>query len=144
MDVKETILKCIQDSEFSKTKIKIIYNSEYEKGMFSSLQTGLMKISDCVWLLYHFVDQPHLPADFYSDFIDQINNAYQWIQPQYKGIKGHPIIIHKSIFPIIFDSNSISLKEISQSQKIKKKIWNCDYPQVVEDIDTQDDYQKLT
>jgi molybdenum cofactor cytidylyltransferase len=112
--------------------------------MFSSLQVGLREISDCDWLLYHFVDQPHLPQGFYSKFIDQIEKAYNWIQPQDKDQKGHPILIHKSLFPDILDSNSTSLKEISHLHEIKKKIWNCKYPQVVEDIDTKEDYQKLT
>ena len=111
--------------------------------MFSSLQVGLKQMSTCDWLLYHFVDQPHLPQNFYTGLINQIEKYYHWIQPEYNTKKGHPILLHNSMFPKILDSTSTSLKEISQSSEIKKKIWNCSYPQVVEDIDTNEDYQKL-
>jgi molybdenum cofactor cytidylyltransferase len=143
-EVEETVNKIIIKSNFDKDKINLIYNSEYEKGMFNSLQTGLKDLSDCEWLLYHFVDQPHLPAQFYSDFINQIEDTYNWIQPAFGNKKGHPILLHYSLFPKILDSNSTSLKNLSHLLEIKKKIWNCNYPQIVEDIDTKDDYQKLT
>ena len=112
--------------------------------MFLSLQTGLKKISNCDWLLYQFVDQPHIPEIFYKEIIKQIDNNIDWIQPAYNQKKGHPILLRKSLFSVILDSKIKSLKEISQSSIIKKKIWNCTYPQVVEDIDTREDYQRLT
>jgi molybdenum cofactor cytidylyltransferase len=142
--IEDEVNKCILNSKFNQNKIKLIYNSEFEKGMFSSLQVGLKDMSDCDWLLYHFVDQPHLPARFYSDFINQIDDSYNWIQPEYDQNKGHPILLNKSLFSQLLDSRVNSLKEISLSQSINKKIWTCKYKQVVEDIDTQDDYQKLT
>lgn len=111
--------------------------------MFSSLQAGLKELSDCDWLLYHFVDQPHLPAQFYVEFTEQIDESFDWIQPQYSDKKGHPILLNKSLFSQILDSKINSLKEINQSRSINKKIWHCTYSQVVEDIDTKDDYQKL-
>ena len=94
--------------------------------------------------MYHFVDQPHLHQQFYSEFIKQIETKFNWIQPEYNIKKGHPILLHSSLIPNILDSNSTSLKEISHLPEIKKKIWNCKYPQIVEDIDTNEDYQKLT
>ena len=143
-EVEDAVNNYIRDFNFNKDKIKLIYNSEFEKGMFSSLQVGMREISDCDWLLYHFVDQPHLPKIFYQEFINQTDNNFNWIQPKSNQIKGHPILINKSLFPNILDSNLATLKAISHSSEIIKKIWNCTYPQVVEDIDTQEDYQKLT
>ena len=143
-DVEEEVNHCIRDSKFNQDKIKIIYNSEFEKGMFSSLQVGLNELLDCNWLLYHFVDQPQIPQKFYQDFIIQIEENYDWIQPHYGNKNGHPILINKSLFLQILNSKINSLKEISRAQSVKKKFWNCKYPKVVEDIDTKEDYQKLT
>jgi CTP:molybdopterin cytidylyltransferase MocA len=143
-EVKYEINNFINKTNINNSKIQIIDNPGFETGMFSSLQTGLKELSMCDWLIYHFVDQPHLPANFYPEFIDQIENGYDWIQPQYNHKKGHPILLNKSLFVKILDLKIESLKEIGQSQSTKKKIWNCTYPQVVEDIDTQEDYQKLT
>lgn len=123
---------------------KLIINEDFENGMLSSLQAGLKQMSDCDWILYHFADQPHLPQKFYTEFINEIENEYNWIQPEYNQKKGHPVLLNKSIFPKILDSQYSSLKEISRLSKIKRKTWKCNFPQVVEDIDTKDDYQKLT
>ena len=141
--VEEAINKYIRDSKFNENKINLIYNSEFEKGMFNSFQAGLKEMCDCDWLLYHFVDQPHLPVNFYSDFNNQIDISFNWIQPVNENKKGHPILIHNSIFPNILNSKSISLKDISYLTEVQKKFWNCDYPQVIEDIDTKEEYQKL-
>jgi len=141
--VEETIKKCISDFNYYQHKIKLILNDQFEQGMFCSMQAGLKEMSDCDWLLYHFVDQPHLPPQFYHEFIGQIEKSYNWVQPEYNNKKGHPILLHNSLFPKILNLKSTSLKDISHSSEIKKKIWNCDYPQIIEDIDTKEDYQKL-
>ena len=143
-EVKYEIKMFINEANLDKSKIQIIYNPDYEKGMYSSLLAGLKDLLDCDWLLYHFVDQPHIPAGFYTDFTKQIEDSLDWIQPKYNQMKGHPILLKKSLFGQILESKINSLKEISQSRSIKKKIWNCAYPQIVEDIDTKEDYQKLT
>ena len=143
LEVEGAVKNCVQEFNFNKDKVNLIYNSDYEKGMFTSLQVGLKELPDIDWLLYHFVDQPHLPVNFYSDFLKQIDNSFNWIQPVYENKKGHPILIHNLLFPKILDSKSTSLKEISYLTETHKKFWNCDYPQVIEDIDTKEDYQKL-
>ncbi len=78
-------------------KIQFVFNPDYDKGMFTSLQTGLKALKNSEWILYHFVDQPILPTVFYHDFVKQINPGFHWIQPVYKGKKGHPIIIHNTL-----------------------------------------------
>ena len=47
-------------------KIKFAYNESFRKGMFTSLQKGISAAQNCDWILYHFVDQPGLPNDFYT------------------------------------------------------------------------------
>lgn len=143
-EVETEIKNYFKDNTEILEKLILIHNSNYKNGMFFSLQIGLNKMTDSDWIIYHFVDQPHLPSRFYSEFTKEIDIDYQWIQPQYKARKGHPILIHNSIFSKILDTKRTSLKDISQSSAIRRKIWNCDYPHVVKDIDTNEDYQKLT
>ena len=64
-----------------KHRVVCVYNSNYEKGMFTSLQTGLKELTDSNWVLFHFVDQPFHKEKFYKDFISQIDENYDWIQP---------------------------------------------------------------
>jgi molybdenum cofactor cytidylyltransferase len=124
--------------------IKFVFNENYIQGMFTSLKKGITEAKDSNWIFYHFVDQPTLPEKFYYDFIKQIDDDFNWIQPTYDNCKGHPILLHSSIYQYILKAdNSSSLKRISQNQKVKKKYWNCAYPQVLEDIDTNEDLENL-
>jgi molybdenum cofactor cytidylyltransferase len=121
-------------------KVNFIYNESYFDEMFTSLQKGISSIRDKDWVLYHFVDQPGLPPDFYSDFINQTDNNSNWIQPVYKNCKGHPILLHKDLFPLIMNqSPGSTLRSVSQNQIVKKKYWECNYPEIFQDIDTEED-----
>jgi molybdenum cofactor cytidylyltransferase len=134
----------IEESLNVTSRIRCVFNGNYEQGMFTSLKRGLQESSNSDWVVYHFVDQPILPTKFYSEFIDQINMEYNWIQPAYNDVKGHPILLSQSIFPIIInEENRSSLKNVSQNTKVKRRIWNCCYPQVLYDIDTKKDFEKI-
>jgi molybdenum cofactor cytidylyltransferase len=123
--------------------ISIVVNQEYEKGMFTSLQCGLKQLRNSEWILYHFVDQPGLPDLFYKEFAGQVDDNFNWIQPEYKNKKGHPIVFDKEIFSLITNASAKkNLNNISKHPQVKKKFWKCNYPQVLQDIDTQQDYQK--
>ena len=136
-----------QDSLLS--KIRFVENPVYEEGMFTSLKKGIKEIKDSdqsfpgtSWVIYHFVDQPGLSADFYSDFIKQIDGSYNWVQPSYKNEKGHPILLKKELFNIILQAEDDSnLREVSMNPVVKKKIWECSYKNILQDLDTPEDYQ---
>jgi molybdenum cofactor cytidylyltransferase len=122
------------------SNIEFVVHSEYEKGMFTSLQAGLKTAKNSDWILYHFVDQPGLPKQFYIDFIKQIDNEHNWIQPAIKNQKGHPILIHKSLFDLIISSSpESSLREISKNEVVSKKFWNSDNEEILQDFDTKED-----
>jgi molybdenum cofactor cytidylyltransferase len=125
-------------------KLNFTFNESFQKGMFTSLQKGISEASNCDWILYHFVDQPGLPENFYLDFIKQADSNYNWIQPVNKDQKGHPILLGKELFDLIADSSPGSnLREISKSSKVKKKYWECSYTEIFQDIDTEEDYLKV-
>ena len=128
----------------SEDKIVFVSNPEFEKGMFVSLQAGLKKAKECDWLLYHFVDQPHLPPKFYSEFVSKIDDKYDWIQPAFNERKGHPVLIKNSLFKILIEAGeNSSLKELTNGKKVNKKIWNCNYSEILNDLDTPQDYEEL-
>lgn len=131
------------------SKVRFAENKEYENGMFTSLQRGLREIADPYtpspatrWVIYHFVDQPGLPVDFYTDFIKQIESSYNWIQPSYNKQNGHPVLLNNELFGIILETDKkASLREVSKMQLVKKKIWECSYKNILQDLDTPDDFQ---
>lgn len=124
-------------------KIKFVFNEEFSKGMFSSLQKGSEVCSDVDWILYHFIDQPSLPAKFYNNFVQQIKEQYDWIQPVIDGRKGHPILFGNKMKEKIIGANlNSNLRDLSQ-QEINKKYWQCHFKQIFDDIDNIDDYNNL-
>jgi len=126
-----------------KNRIDIVYNDNFEMGMFSSLQKGLSQCGNADWVLYHFVDQPDLPTEFYYEFIDEIDDTYDWIQPMNEGRKGHPILFSKNCYSTILQTPADSnLRDVS-ANITKKKYWDCAYKQIFSDIDTQEDYLKI-
>ena len=125
--------------------IQFIHNPDYEKEMFSSLQCGLEAMKGEEWAMYHFVDQPGLPITFYEDFSFQCDPNYQWVQPVFFEEKGHPILLHQSVFKDIINSPiQSSLKEYKKTFNPKTKLWKCDYPEILQDIDTFEEYESLT
>lgn len=140
--VKNEVIKHLSNDEIS--KIIFVFNDIYRAGMFSSLQCGLISISQTDWILYHFVDQPSIPISFYNEFVKQLSKEVNWIQPSYKNILGHPILYNKKVANMILQlSENNSLRVLSNDQQIIKQIWDCNYPQVLEDIDTIEQFNNL-
>lgn len=136
----ETELKSLPQND----KIKTVFNENFKDGMFSSLQVGLNNSLNSDWILYHFIDQPNLQTTFYEDLFSQIEDSFDWIQPQFDQKNGHPILLNKRMMSIINSSPKTSnLKEISSQTGIRKKYWLCKHPQILNDVDTVDNYIKL-
>lgn len=125
-------------------EIRCVLNPNYLEGMFSSLKKGMEASDNLKWILYHQVDQPNLPSEFYKEFKEQIDNKYDWIQPRFNQKNGHPIIFGKSLIKKIkLARNDSNLRVIRNSSDIKKKYWECEYQEIFTDIDTKQDLDKL-
>jgi molybdenum cofactor cytidylyltransferase len=125
-------------------KVKFVYNESFQTGMFTSLQKGIAEAKSCEWILYHFVDQPGLPNDFYTNFTNQIDSEHNWIQPSYHNKNGHPVLIKNDLFELIINSsNNSNLREINKNAVVKRKFWKCDYNEIFQDIDTEEDYKSI-
>jgi molybdenum cofactor cytidylyltransferase len=142
-DLPNSLIPINLDIKILYANIKFIINPNYMEGMFGSLQTGLHHMNSSDWILYHFVDQPQLSVSFYHDFSKQIDNKYDWIQPLYKGRKGHPIILNKRVAnKIKKERNDSNLKSFSRKKFIRKNLWNCHYPQILVNYNTPEDLKR--
>ncbi len=138
-EVEATIKFAFYDGNFF-PRVDLVYNPDYEKGMFTSLQAGLKTIGNSDWVLYHFVDQPFHDKKFYKELISKVNSDCDWIQPVYKEKEGHPVLFRSSITALVNSSpqNSI-LRTIRDLPSVKKYYWNCNYPNILKDYDTPED-----
>ena len=125
-------------------KIAWQYNPEYKKGMLTSLQAGLKTVEDAEWVLYHFVDQPNIPTDFYNKFAAQADRSFDWIQPCYSGKSGHPILISQKLIPAILNLNTEqSLRDLETIMQVNRTYWNCNYKEILQDFDTPEQLEQL-
>ncbi len=118
-----------------------VYNENYREGMLHSLKTGIRHLkSDADWILYHFIDQPHLPDTFYGEFIAQIDNSFNWIQPSFNERGGHPLLLKNTLCDgILRLEEGQTLKNMSHATGTKKRYWECPYPEILNDFDRPED-----
>ena len=124
--------------------IHLLFNDNWEKGMASSLQTGLESIpAECSGILLMLCDQ----ALIETEHLRKLSNTWQndktkIVVSQYSDTHGVPAILPRKLFPEIQnlrgDSGAKSL--FSQHKDILVAV---DIPQAETDIDTQEDYMKL-
>jgi len=125
-------------------KLEIISNESYDDGMFTSLQGGIRAALDYPYLLYHFVDQPALPKSFYFELREKLDSDCGWIQPVYDERSGHPLLISGVLYETIVNAGQDdNLRKILTSAKESRCRWRCDYPEILDDIDTQEDYNMV-
>jgi molybdenum cofactor cytidylyltransferase len=137
-----SIKKSLHEKE--NNHVHFILNDNYRAGMFSSLQCGLKSIINADWILYHFVDQPSLPVSFYKEFVEQLPEEINWFQPSFNNKAGHPIFFERNAANIILKlSENSSLRDLCNDQRIIKQIWYCSYPEILQDVDTVEDFNNL-
>ncbi len=124
------------------SKVNWCYNKDYKQGMFSSLQAGVKELNGDTWTLYHLVDQPGLSEEFYTEFQNQLDDNYDWIQPCYQSKNGHPIFFSPIITKLISDADpQNSLRDLNKQETIQKKIWECSFAEVLQDFDSPEDVE---
>lgn len=125
-------------------KIDFVHNRNYRRGMFSSLQAGCSILQGKSWALYQFTDQPSLPLSFYDEFISQITSDMDWVQPIMNEKKGHPLLLSPTMQGLIKKAKTdMSLKELGHLPGIRKKYWECRYPEIHLDIDTDEEWESF-
>ena len=141
--VEEEVKNHIKKDELS--RLKLIFNENYKNGMFTSLQCGLRKISSADWILYHFVDQPMIPETFYFEFASRLSSNFNWLQPSISGRLAHPIFFDKGVAQLVLELNgNNSLRDLNNDKRINRQIWECNYSEILSDIDTIEQYNNLT
>ncbi|WP_132249962.1 nucleotidyltransferase family protein [Natranaerovirga pectinivora] len=128
----EIIKELIKDYD----KVELIYNEEYEKGMFSSVKAGIAKVKSARFL-FTPGDYPLLSERTYNSLLEVDGEV---VIPIYKGRKGHPIVLHNKLIPLILkepmDSN---LKAFIQNREIQ--LVKVEEKGILMDVDTIEDYE---
>ena len=118
-------------------KIQIVYNKDYEKGMFSSVLCGVKEVKEDFFIVPG--DIPFIHASTYSALLKGTKPVRY---PSYKGKEGHPLFISIELKDALLkesiDSNLRAFRDKQDREVIPVEDEN-----ILKDIDTQKDYQEL-
>ncbi len=119
-------------------KIKIVYNQDYQKGMFSSVLTGAREVNDDVFILPG--DIPFIKKETYQALL---NGSLDVRCPIYQGKEGHPLFIKKELVKeLIKEPIDSNLKLFRNKHKLEKIEVND--KNILKDIDTVEQYKEIT
>ena len=131
------------------TGVQFVVNEEYQKGMLTSVKTGLAMLgpnTDAVMIA--LVDQPMIKSDLVNKLIEAYGDGSKGIIiPTYKGKHGHPILISASFVEEIMqldETNPEGLRAFINAHKDEWLEVPVEASGVVEDMDTAEDYARLS
>ncbi len=134
------------ESLLKSSGVKILVNESYQDGMLSTVLCGIKTIPSAVdAVLVMLGDQPMIQ----TSVINRIIEIYQKegakiILPVWKGKRGHPVLFDLQFREEMFGlKGNPGLRELLQRYPNDVKEVEVDSSEIVEDLDTQEDYQKL-
>ena len=137
----ETIEKLIDKT----SRIKFVFNSNFESGMASSIIKGIKKLSKKTDSFFISLgDMPSINYDTYNQLI-KCNKNKKAIVPMFKGQQGNPVL-----FPKSFEEKLLSIQGDSGAKKIleinKKEVLYLEIndPGIIRDLDVPNDFNNLS
>jgi molybdenum cofactor cytidylyltransferase len=131
----------------NKLPVQHCYNTDYEKGMLSSVQCGFRSTPSSMDNVIIFLgDQPVIPGSVAKLLMkEQLDSERGIVIPIYKGKRGHPVLISKryrdEIGKLDQTGGLHSLMAKFSTDVLEVEV---DFPGILEDIDVPRDYLDLT
>ena len=130
----------------------IVENCHYEKGMFSSIQTGVSYIKESGAVGFQGiallpVDYPLVKSEDFLTLYKEWKNTPAWLAVScYRGKKGHPVILPLDAWDsILWGLNPKGLKSVTNEYEETGRMIRVESENegVVLDMDTPSDYRSL-
>jgi molybdenum cofactor cytidylyltransferase len=120
----------------------VIYNPNYREGISTSIKLGLRLFQDYDAVLIVLGDMPLITRETISKIINAYHEGCTAVIPTYKGLRGNPVLIHRSLF-----NELTRLKgDVGARELLRDRADVCYVecgPEVIMDIDTPDDLAKI-
>lgn len=117
--------------------VEVVYNPDYEKGMFSSVLAGVKHVDDDF-----FISPVDCPFVEKATFVALLGGSKDIRFPRYKGKDGHPLFIKKNLIKELLNTPVESnLKEFRNSHDYE--VIEVNDKNILVDIDTMSDYQNI-
>jgi molybdenum cofactor cytidylyltransferase len=120
----------------------VIYNPNYREGISTSIKLGLRFFQDYDAVLIVLGDMPLITRETISKIINAYHEGCTAVIPTYKGLRGNPVLIHRSLF-----NELTRLKcDVGARELLRDRADVCYVecgPEVIMDIDTLDDLARI-
>jgi molybdenum cofactor cytidylyltransferase len=126
--------------------VKVAINHEYRGGMGTSFRTGLSALTSKMdAALIVLADQPFVRPATIKQLMDEYRKSdAQIVIPMYKGFRGNPVLLDRSIFPEVMAlSGDIGCRAVFGSHLegiVKVSVEDLG---ILLDLDSKDDLEKL-
>ena len=133
--------------EVSTEGLKVVHNADYEQGMGSSLRAGLAAVdAGATAALVVLADQPWVRSETFDNLIAcHRESRPQIIIPIYKGFRGNPVLLDRSVFPEVQSlSGDVGCRAIFGDHTDGILKLAVDDPGILLDIDSRDDFENLS
>ena len=117
--------------------VTICYNKDYEKGMFSSVLTGVKAVDDDFFIIPG--DIPFVKKETYQTLLSGTKEVRY---PVYKGKQGHPLFIKKTLIDELLKEPIESNLKVFRDRQDKEEI-EVDDENILKDIDTIEQYNNI-
>jgi molybdenum cofactor cytidylyltransferase len=126
------------------TRAAIIYNPDYEQGMVTSFQAGIRALSPTSeGAMLFLVDHPVVEPALIRLLIEQ-GARDRIVVPEFKGRRGHPVLFgRESLDEILELLPSQGANAVLRRRPDRVIQVAVDFPGILIDVDTPEDYQKL-
>ena len=138
----ESVARALPDSP----RVQSVINSDYDRGMLSSLQTGLAQVpADADWILWMLVDHPAVRGRTLDTLLRTASNTQApLVIPRCNGQRGHPIIVSKRVASAILDLPlEASPQDVVRAHYAQAAFVDVEDDGVLRDVDIPEEFQAL-
>lgn len=129
-------------------QVQVVYNPEWQQGIASSIRCGLLALLNRTpapeQVIFMVCDQPFVTSELLLDLInEQQKSGKTIVASAYAGTLGIPALFEKTMFPQLLDlQGDHGAKKLMQQHPDQTAAVS--FPQGNIDIDTVEEYEKLT
>lgn len=124
----------------------VVRNRDYDRGMLSSLQTGLGAIpKEAPGAIFTLVDHPHLRPETLAAVVKAFDReAPPMVIPRFQGERGHPVVVRRDVIDeLLALPATASPKPVVRAHYEEATFLDLDDSAVTEDLDRPEDIQSV-
>jgi molybdenum cofactor cytidylyltransferase len=123
-------------------RVRLAVNPDPERGMLSSLQSGLDLLSGASRILFLPLDYPAIDSETVAVLCATAPSAIA--MPRFKGVRGHPVLISQDVARELLDlPPGAAPRDVIRSHNSEIVYVDVTDPAILMDVDTPEDYQAL-